>query len=90
MKSIDEAYKEIGKREGLPSEIAYGTAKEAKQVIKQSFLRNLIPDVSSPDFDISRYNSLAAQFSKPDADKRLKIIAGQDYGRVKQIFNLFL
>jgi hypothetical protein len=89
MKSIDEAYKEIGKREGLPSEIAYGTAKEAKQVIKQSFLRNLIPDVSSPDFDISRYNSLAAQFSKPDADKRLKVIMGEDYARTKQIFNLF-
>ena len=89
LNSIDEAYKQIGKREGLPSEIAYGTAKEAKQVIKQSFLRNLIPDMSSPDFDIATYRKLAAQFSKPDADKRLKIIAGQDYARVKQIFNLF-
>ena len=89
LNSIDEAYKQIGKREGLPSEIAYGTAKEAKQVIKQSFLRNLIPDMSSPDFDIATYRKLAAQFSKPDADKRLKIITGQDYARVKQIFNLF-
>ena len=89
LNSIDEAYKQIGKREGLPSEIAYGTAKEAKQVIKQSFLKNLIPDMSSPDFDIATYRKLASQFSKPDADKRLKIIAGQDYGRVKQIFNLF-
>jgi hypothetical protein len=89
MKSIDEAYKEIGKREGLPSEIAYGTAKEAKQVIKQSFLRNLIPEASSPNFDISDYNKLAAQFSKPDADKRLKVIMGEDYARTKQIFNLF-
>ena len=87
--SIDEAYKQIGKTEGLPSEIAYGTAKEAKQVIKQSFLKNLIPDMSSPDFDIATYRKLAAQFSKPNADKRLKIIAGQDYARVKQIFNLF-
>jgi len=89
LNSIDEAYKQIGKREGLPSEIAYNTAKEAKQVIKQSFLKNLIPDMSSPDFDIATYRKLASQFSKPDADKRLKIIAGQDYGRVKQIFNLF-
>lgn len=89
LNSIDEAYKQIGKREGLPSEIAYGTAEEAKQVIKQSFLKNLIPDMSSPDFNIATYRKLAAQFSKPDADKRLKIIAGQDYARVKQIFNLF-
>ena len=89
MGSIDEAYRQIGKREGLPSEIAYGTAKEAKQVIKQSFIKNLIPDIASPDFDISTYKKLASQFSKPDQDKRLKIITGQDYGRVKQIFNLF-
>jgi hypothetical protein len=89
MSSLDEAYKQIGKREGLPSEIAYGTAKEAKQVIRQSFLKNLIPQASSPDFDVSDYRKLASQFSKPDADKRLKVVMGQDYGRVKQLFNLF-
>ena len=89
MNSVDEAYKQIGKREGLPSEIAYGTAKEAKQVIRQSFLKDLIPQASSPDFDVSHYRKLASQFSKPDADKRLKVIMGEDYGRVKQLFNLF-
>ena len=89
MNSIDEAYKQIGKREGLPSEIAYGTAKEAKQVIRQSFLKDLIPKLDSPDFDVSEYRKLASQFSKPDADKRLKVIMGEDYGRVKQLFNLF-
>ena len=89
MNSVDEAYKQIGKREGLPSEIAYGTAKEAKQVIRQSFLKDLIPQASSPDFDVSDYRKLASQFSKPDADKRLKVIMGEDYGRVKQLFNLF-
>tara|TARA_R100000935_G_C2828979_1_gene163914 strand:- start:128 stop:2146 length:2019 start_codon:yes stop_codon:yes gene_type:complete len=89
MSSLDEAYKQIGKREGLPSEIAYGTAKEAKQVIRQSFLRDLIPEASSPAFDVSDYRKLASQFSKPDADKRLKVIMGEDYGRVKQLFNLF-
>tara|TARA_R110000782_G_scaffold15019_1_gene44289 strand:- start:45 stop:2048 length:2004 start_codon:yes stop_codon:yes gene_type:complete len=89
MSSLDEAYKQIGKRERLPSEIPYGTAKEAKQVIKQSFLQDLIPNLSSPDFDISKYSKLASQYSKPDADKKLKVIVGQDYGRVKQIFNLF-
>ena len=87
--SIDEAYKQIGKREGLPSEIAYGTAKEAKQVIKQSFLKNLIPLSSSPDFDISLYNKLATRFNKPAENKRLQVIMGEDYLRTKQIFNLF-
>lgn len=89
MNSIDEAYKQLGKRKGLPSEIPYNTAKEAKQVIKQSFIKNLIPDITSPDFDISGYNQLAAQFNRPDADKRLKVIMGEDYTRTKQIFNLF-
>lgn len=89
LNSIDEAYKQIGKREGLPSEIAYGTAKEAKQVIKQSFLKNLIPLSSSPDFDISLYNKLATRFNKPAENKRLQVIMGEDYLRTKQIFNLF-
>lgn len=87
LKSIDNAYKQLAKTEGLPTEIAYGTAKEAKAAIRRSFLKNLMPKIDSPDFDISEYASLAARFSKPSEKARLKAIMGEDYGQVNQLFN---
>lgn len=87
LKSIDNAYKQIGKREALPNEIPYATAKEAKTAIRQSFLKNLVSDVDSPNFDIKEYANLAARFSKPSEKARLKAIMGEDYGKVNQLFN---
>jgi hypothetical protein len=89
MRSIDEAYKQIGRRSRFPIDIPYGTAKEAKQAVKQSFLKTLLPTSGSPDFDIATYNKLASTFSRPAEDKRLKIIMGEDYTTVKKLFNLF-
>lgn len=87
LKSIDNAYKQLGKREALPNEIPYATAKEAKTAIRQSFLKNLVSDVDSPNFDIKEYANLAARFSKPSEKARLKAIMGEDYGKVNQLFN---
>lgn len=87
LNSIDNAYKQLAKTEGLPTEIAYGTAKEAKAAIRRSFLKNLMPKIDSPDFDISEYANLAARFSKPSEKARLKAIMGEDYGQVNQLFN---
>ena len=88
LNSVDNAYRELAKTEKLPAEIPYATAKEAKKAIRQSFIKNLVPDVNSADFDISKYADLAARFSKPADQARLKVIMGEDYGRVKQIFNV--
>lgn len=87
-KSVDNAYKQLAKTKELPSEIPYATAKEAKQAIRQSFIKNLVPDVNSADFEISKYADLAARFSKPKEQSRLKAIMGEDYGRVRQLFNV--
>lgn len=88
LNSVDNAYRELAKTEKLPAEIPYASAKEAKKAIRQSFIKNLVPDVNSADFDISSYADLAARFSKPADQARLKVIMGEDYGRVKQIFNV--
>ena len=88
LNSVDNAYKELAKTEGLPAEIPYASAKEAKKAIRQSFIKNLVPNVNSADFDISSYADLASRFSKPADQARLKVIMGEDYGRVKQIFNV--
>ena len=88
LNSVDNAYRELAKTEKLPAEIPYATAKEAKKAIRQSFIKNLVPDVNSADFDISSYADLAARFSKPAEQARLKAIMGEDYGRVRQLFNV--
>jgi hypothetical protein len=87
-KSVDNAYRQLAKAKQLPDEIPYATAKEAKQAIRQSFIKNLVPDINSADFDISKYADLAARFSKPKEQSRLKAIMGEDYGRVRQLFNV--
>lgn len=88
MKSIDEAYKQIGKRDALSTEIPYSSAKEAKQIIKQGYLKNIFPDSSSPDFKIQDYANLAEKYSKPANADMLKVITGKDYPRVKQLMNV--
>lgn len=88
-RSIDEAYSQLSKIKGLPSDIPYQTAKEAKQAIRQSFIKNLIPDTGTAEFSIKNYEGLASKFSTPAGRKRLQVIMGEDYGRVKQLFNLF-
>ena len=89
MRSIDESYAQLGKVKGLPSDIPYATAKEAKMAIKQSFLKNLMPLSGGADFDIKAYEQLATRFSTPAGNKRLSVILGEDYASVKQLFNLF-
>lgn len=88
MGSIDEAYKQLGRRANLPSEVPYTNAKEAKEAIKVGYLRGLFPKVDAPDFDYTEYAQMAARFSKPANDDMLKAVAGKDYKRVKQIMSL--
>ena len=88
MKSIDEAYKQIGKRDTLSSEIPYGSAEEVKQIIKQGYLKNIFPKVDSPDFNILLYAKMSEKYNKPRNADMLKAVTGGDYPRVKQLMNL--
>ena len=89
LSSIDEAYRQLGRAGAKKGDIPYNTAKDAKKAIRAGFVKNLLPDVGEAGFDIKTYKNLAKEFSKPNNDKRLKVIMGEDYGRVKQLFNLF-
>jgi len=88
MGSIDESYKQLGVRRGLPSEVAYNSPKEAKEAIKTGYLKGLFPDADDPTFDMSSYARLAAKYNKPQYDDMLKTVTGKDYPRVKQLMNL--
>jgi hypothetical protein len=87
MKSIDESYKQLGRLEGLPSDIPYATAAEAKEIIKQGYLKNIFKNISSDEFNISDYQNLAAKYSTPANADMLRTITGSDYPRVKQLMN---
>mgnify|MGYP000439188014 CR=1 FL=1 len=88
MKSIDESYKQLGRIEGLPSDIPYATAAEAKEIIKQGYLKTIFDDVNLDTFDISKYKNLAAKYNRPANADMLRTITGSDYPRVKQLMNL--
>mgnify|MGYP000090998716 FL=1 len=88
MKSIDNAYAQIAKSGEGVADIGYATAADARQAVKQSFLKNLMPNLQQEAFNIEDYARLASQFSKPAQAARLKAIVGEDYNQVKQLFNL--
>jgi len=89
LSSVDEAYRQLGRAGAKKGDIPYNTAKDAKKAIRAGFIKNLLPDVGEAGFDIKTYSNLAKEYAKPNNDKRLKVIMGEDYGRVKQLFNLF-
>lgn len=89
MKSIDESYAVMRKASSkrMPSGLPFKTADEAKQVIKESYLKNIFTDVGG-DFNNQKYSYLASQFQTPENAARLKLILGEDAPRVKQVMNL--
>jgi hypothetical protein len=89
LSSVDLGGSRIIKKGAKKGDIPYNTAKDAKKAIRAGFLKNLLPDVGEAGFDINTYKNLAKEYAKPNNDKRLKVIMGEDYGRVKQLFNLF-
>jgi hypothetical protein len=89
MKSIDESYAVMRKASNkrMPSGLPFKTADEAKQTIKESYLKNIFTDVGG-DFNNQKYSYLASQFQTPENAARLKLILGEDAPRVKQVMNL--
>ena len=89
LKSIDESYAVMKKASNkrMPSGLPFKTADEAKQVIKESYLKNIFADVGG-DFNNQKYSYLASEFQTPENSARLKLILGEDAPRVKQIMNL--
>jgi len=89
MKSIDESYAvmKTASKERMPSGVPFKTANEAKQAVKESYLKNIFTDIGG-DFNNQKYSYLASQFQTPETAARLKLILGEDAPRVKQIMNL--
>ena len=95
-RSIDQAFavsaKDIAARKAAGEEvgasgITFTTAKQAKQAIRQGYLKKLFADLGG-DFDINQYAKIQKSFQDPKQAERLKIVFGEDYNSVRQLANL--
>jgi hypothetical protein len=84
MKSIDTSFAQM-KAAGLkPTGIK--SAKDAKKVIRQSYLAEFFKEVAEPD-DIYKIAARVKKLDGPTQTKRLKSILGDDYVQFKSLLN---
>lgn len=85
MKSIDTAYKAMGKD---AAELTFKTADEAKQAIKASFLEKNFNLSATEAKDFSGYASLLKKWGSKDGKRGLTAIFGKDTPRIIQLVNM--
>ncbi len=85
MKSIDTAYKAMGKD---AAELTFKTADEAKQAIKASFLEKTFNLSAAEANNFSGYTSLLKKWGSKDGKRGLTAIFGKDTPRVIQLVNM--
>tara|TARA_Y100001963_G_C6789043_1_gene454482 strand:+ start:1148 stop:3145 length:1998 start_codon:yes stop_codon:yes gene_type:complete len=85
MKSIDHAYKQIGKD---TSQLSFKTAQEAKNAVAQGYIQKVIPNATRPDFDIKDFQQLAKDLKDPTEAKKVKAILGKGYSSFRRTVNL--
>ena len=71
------------------SKLGFSNKEELFSTIKQSYVRNLFPDVNAVGFDIKKHAGKMAKLS-PEEIKQAKKILGKDYGRFNQIRNAII
>lgn len=88
LKSIDTAFNNA-RLAGVDMAETAGvkTAQEAKQVIKQGWMKNIFGDISSDSFDPGHYARLAKEYEKPANQRAAKAILGQDWPQFKALLN---
>lgn len=84
MKSLDTAYSQVQKA-GLPEE-AVKSAKDAKKVVRQSFLSDFFKQAVD-EGDVYKLANKTKILDGATESKRLKTILGEDYGPFKALLN---
>lgn len=90
--SFDVAGKDIAAKKAAGQEVGasgvvFTNAKQAKQAIRQGYVKKLFPSLGE-NFDISQYSKAYKSFQDPKQAERLKIVFGEDYNSAKQLVNL--
>jgi hypothetical protein len=83
MKSLDKSFEAIKKANGdLPEGIK--NSKQAKEIVRSSYVRNLL---SGGDEDVIFNQSTINKFNRPDAQKRMAAVLGEDFPEFKKLIN---
>jgi hypothetical protein len=83
MKSLGKSFEAIKKAGGdLPEGIE--SAKQAKEIVRSSYVRNLL---SAGDEDVIFNQSTINKFNKPDAQKRMAAVLEEDFAEFKKLIN---
>lgn len=83
MDSLDKSFEAIKKANGdLPEGIK--SAKQAKEIVRSSYVRNLL---SAGDEDVIFNQATINKLNKPDAQKRMAAVLGEDFPEFKKLIN---
>jgi len=90
MSSLDSSFK-IAKKEGITLEAAVKSADEAKQMIRQTYIKNIFGETSGT-FDVKKFQTKLQKIdTNPQEAERLKVLLGKDgYNNFKKTANALL
>ena len=86
LKSIDKGFAVL-KKEGItPDDLVVGTAKEARELVRQGYLKSIFGDTKG-SFDMNSFVKEAESLDIPANSSRVKAILGDAYPEYKQLTN---
>ena len=86
MKSIDEAYALMPKED--IANLTFKSAKEAKDQIRESYVKQIFPDIGASGFEVKSFRAIAKQLKNKTEAKRIKAIMGPKFDSFKRTINL--
>lgn len=94
MSQFDQTWKAVKSAASLLdknqlTKLGFGSKDDLFSTIKESYVRNLFPDVNAVGFDIKKYADKMAKLS-PEEIKQARKVLGKDYGRFNQIRNAII
>ena len=83
--SIDESFAQAKK---AGSQLNFGSAREAKDAVRSTFIREQFPDIDEVGgFTIEQYSNLARRLEKPSEAAKYSAVLGENYKPFKQLVN---
>ena len=87
IKSVRQTYSELRRAGQDVGSLSYKNADEAIEAMRNGYVKNLMPNLSNPNFDINDYKRLATESEKPAVMEVQKTLMGKDYARFKSLLN---
>jgi hypothetical protein len=88
MRSIDKSFAVLKRENRVPEGVAK-SAEDAKDLIRQGYLKRIFGDPSG-SFNIKKLSNEALRLEKPTASSKAKVIMGDTYPEYKQLMNAML